>query len=184
MDRILNFVLLVLEAIGLYISISERKWLVFIFYTQLSNMVAAVSALLLVVLGHRPWIAALRYLSTCMLVLTFFVTVCVLIPLGDSPKVLLFSGNGLYQHLLCPLLCTISYIFFEKHCPKSALMLPVIVTLVYGLIMLALNALKAVDGPYPFFRVYQQPVGATVLWMVILLLITSGISWGVHRLAP
>ena len=184
MDRILCFVLLLLEAIGLYISISERKWLVFIFYTQLSNMVAAVSALLLVVLGHRPWIAALRYLSTCMLVLTFIVTVFVLIPMGGSPKKLLFSGNGPYHHLLCPVLGTISYIFFEQHCDSRVLMLPVIVTLVYGLIMLVLNALRKVDGPYPFFRVHNQPLRATVLWMVVLLLVTAGISWVVLKLAP
>lgn len=184
MDRILCFVLLVLEAIGLYISISSRKWLVFIFYTQLSNMAAAASALFLVMLGNRPWIASLRYLSTCMLVLTFLVTVFVLIPMGGSPKQLLFSGNGPYHHLLCPVLGTISYIFFEQHCAGSALMLPVIVTLVYGLIMLVLNALKIVDGPYPFFRVHNQPFQATVLWMVVLLLVTAGISWVVLRLAP
>ncbi len=63
-------------------------------------------------------------------------------------------------------------------------MLPVIVTLVYGLIMLVLNALRKVDGPYPFFRVHNQPLRATVLWMVVLLLVTAGISWVVLRLAP
>ncbi len=184
MDRILCFVLLLLETRGLYLSISRRKWEILIYYTQLSNLAATASALFLVILGHRPWIAALRYLSTCMLVLTFFVTLFVLIPMGGSPKKLLFSGNGPYHHLLCPVLGTISYIGFEGHCDSRMVLLPVIVTLVYGLIMLALNALRKVDGPYPFFRVHHQPVWMTVLWMVILLLVTAGISQGVHWLAP
>ena len=31
--------------------------------------------------------------------------------------------------------------------------------------MLILNGARVLDGPYPFLRVYNQPVWATVLWI-------------------
>ena len=144
--RILCVIVLLLEARGLSLSVSDRKWRILIFYTQLSNLITTVSALLLVVLGQSVWVTTLRYLSTCMLVMTFFVTTCVLIPMGGDPKKLLWSGNGLYHHVLSRILSTISYVFAERH--SGMIWLPVIVTLVYGLVMLYLNGIRKVDGPY------------------------------------
>ena len=127
------------------------------------------------------WVTVLRYLSNCMLVMTFFVTTCVLIPMGGDPKKLLWSGNGLYHHVLCPIVSTASYVFAEQH--SGMIWLPVIVTLVYGLVMLYLNGIRKVDGPYPFFRVHYQSAMATVLWMVALMAVMTGISAGVWAIA-
>lgn len=179
--RTLCVVVLLMEARGLSLSVSARRWRILVFYTQLSNLVTTVSALLLEVLGQPPWVTTLRYLSTCMLVMTFFVTTCVLIPMGGDPKKLLWSGNGLYLHILCPILSTFSYIFAERH--SGMIWLPVIVTLIYGLVMLYLNGIRKVEGPYPFFRVHNQTVTATVLWMVVLMAVMAGISAGVWAIA-
>ena len=116
-----------------------------------------------------------------MLVMTFLVTTCVLIPMGGDPKKLLWSGNGLYHHVLCPIISTASYVFAEQH--SGMIWLPVIVTLIYGLVMLYLNGIRKVDGPYPFFRVHNQSVAATVLWMVVLMAVMAGISAGVWAIA-
>jgi len=179
--RILCILVLLLEARGLSLSITGRKWKILVFYTQLSNLAATVSALLLVILGQPMWVTVLRYLSNCMLVMTFFVTTCVLIPMGGDPKKLLWSGNGLYHHVLCPIVSTASYVFAEQH--SGMIWLPVIVTLVYGLVMLYLNGIRKVDGPYPFFRVHYQSAMATVLWMVALMAVMTGISAGVWAIA-
>ena len=176
MARILCLCVLLLEIRGLSISIGGRKWMALVFYTQLSNLITALSALLLIVLGQLPWITVLRYLSTCMLVMTFFVTTCVLIPMGGDPQKLLWSGNGLYHHVLCPILSTLSYIFAERHVGGAVIWLPVLVTLVYGIIMLCLNALRKVDGPYPFFRVHNQSAFMTVLWVVVLMAVMAVIA--------
>ena len=176
MARILNLVVLALEMRGLSLSISDRKWMILIFYTQLSNLAAALSSLLLVLFGQPAWVTVFRYLSTCMLIMTFLVTVCVLIPMGGDPKKLLWSGNGLYHHVLCPILSSCSYLLVENHAERSAILLPVAVTLIYGLVMLYLNAKNKVDGPYPFFRVHKQSVAATVLWMVVLMCVIGGTS--------
>ena len=173
---ILCAAVLLMEARGLFITWPQRKWKLLVFYTQLSNLAATVSAALLLILGPAPWIAVLRYLSTCMLVMTFFVTAFVLVPMGGNPKVLLWSGSGIFHHVLCPVLTAVSYIFFELHAGLSSLWLPPAVTLLYGMIMLALNGAGKVDGPYPFFRVRHQSGRATVLWMTVLMAVVTGLS--------
>ena len=174
--RILCLIVLLLEIRGLSFSIPGRGWKTLIFYTQLSNLITAASAMLLAVLGQPYWITVLRYISTCMLVMTFLVTICVLVPMGGDPKMLLWSGNGLYHHILCPVISTASYILLEKHVPGSLIWLPAVITLAYGLVVLYLNWLKKVDGPYPFFRVHNQSMTATVIWMIVLMAVITGIS--------
>ena len=49
--RILCLIILLLEICGLSLSITDRKWMILIFYTQLSNLVTTVSALLLLILA-------------------------------------------------------------------------------------------------------------------------------------
>ena len=181
--RILCLIVLLLEMRGLSLSLTKRKWMMFVFYTQLSNLVTAVSALLLLIFGQPYAVTILRYLSTCMLVMTFFVTTCVLIPMGGDPKKLLWSGNGLYHHVLCPVISTASYILVERHAAGNLIWLSAVITLTYGLVMLYLNWRKKVDGPYPFFRIHNQSAAATVLWMAVLFAAISVISAVVWFLA-
>ena len=182
--RILCLIILLLEIRGLSLSIPGRKWMTLIYYTQLSNLATAVSAALLLIFGQPCWVTILRYVSACMLVMTFFVTTAVLIPMGGDPKKLLWSGNGLYHHVLCPVLSTASYILVEAHAPGSMIWLPPVLTLIYGVIMLYLNGKRKVDGPYPFFRVHNQSAAMSVLWMAVLFAAVTAISaavWAVSR---
>lgn len=169
-----NIIIVILEIIGLRISISRRKWKVFAYYTQLSNMVTCAGSLFYVVMGESIW---LRYLSTCMLLMTLIITTCILIPLGGDAKGLMIQGNGLYHHTLCPLLSTISYYLWESH-PQSWVVvgIPALVTIIYGVVMLAMNAIRKIDGPYPFFRVYHQSVQASVLWSIGMTLFIGVLS--------
>lgn len=181
MYMILNLIVIVLECIGLYISISARKLEIFAYYTQLSNLVTIVSSILLVLSGFNDLTVFLRYLSTCMLVMTFLITLFVLMPMGGGFRRLMLSGNGLYHHTLCPIISVYSYIVLEQH--TDCWYVPALVTLIYGLIMLYMNRIERFDGPYPFFRVNHQSRTATVLWVIVLLLIVSAISVGVARIA-
>ena len=58
--RVLCIVILVLEFRGLSMSLPRSKWKTFVFYTQLSNLVTAISAGCLVILGQLPWITGLE----------------------------------------------------------------------------------------------------------------------------
>ena len=167
--RIICLIILALETRGLFLSIGDRRWKVFAFYTQISNITTALSALLVVIFGETGITTMIRYLSSCMLVMTFIVTTCVLIPMGGNPKMLLFSGNGFYHHLVIPVVSVCSYLVFEQHVTNAgAILIPTIMTFLYGIIMLYMNYKDWFDGPYPFFRVKQQSVKATVLWMSVL----------------
>lgn len=51
-----------------------------------------------------------------------------------------------------------------------------IYTLVYGIVLIFLNIIHAVNGPYPFLMVYEQPVWATLLWAITILGGVYGLS--------
>ena len=178
--RVLCLIVLALELRGFSISLPRGKWKTFIFYTELSNLAAAMSAFCLLVFGQSAWITAFRYLSICMLVMTFLVTTCVLVPMGGDPKILLWSGTGLYHHVLCPVISAVSYILIENHAEREPVWLPILITVAYGLIMMFMNGIGKVDGPYPFFRVRKQSVPVTIFWVAVLIAVIAAISFAVY----
>ena len=66
------------------------------FYTQLSNAAAFFSALALLCLGSFTWVTAFRYLSVCMLMMTMFVTIFILVPAIKDTRLLLWSRAGFF----------------------------------------------------------------------------------------
>ena len=180
--KIMCLIILLLEMRGMSLSLADRNWKkLLIFYTQLSNLITMVSVILLLIFGELSWIKVLRYLSTCMLILTFLVTVFVLVPMGGNAKKLLWSGHGLYFHILCPVSSVLSYIMIEEH--KGIVWLPVAVTMVYGVVLLYLNWFRIIDGPYPFFRINNQSAASRILWMLVLVAVMTAISAGVNMIA-
>lgn len=177
MAAILNLIICILEIIAFFKVLKGRNIRkCFIYYTQLSNLMTLISSFLFVLLGTKNFVEVLRFLSVCMLIMTFFVTVTVLVPITKDPKGLLFSGSGLFHHLIIPILSSVTYLFFEKRADIRWIWLPAAVTLAYGLIMLYLNYRKKVDGPYPFFMLERMGVKKVTVWMICLMLIISGIS--------
>ena len=171
-----NIIVIILELIGLTLSAKRRGWQLLQFYTQLSNIVALLSSICFLLAGEKA--AWLCFTGTCMLIMTFVVTLLILIPMGAGFKKMMLTGSGLYHHTLCPILSTVSYLLWEGH--ADVWYIPVILTFAYGMLMLYLNGKGKVDGPYPFFRVKQQNAFATVLWMAALTGIITLISLAVN----
>ncbi len=184
MARILNLAIVILELIA-FVRVRKNRSLKesLIFYTQISNILTLFSSVLLVILGQRYFVEVFRFLSVCMLVMTFFVTACILVPLSGRGRELLFSGSGLFHHLIIPVLSAISFLFAEDRVSLVWIWLPVTVTLIYGLIMLYLNASGVIDGPYPFFRIKKLGVRLTVLYMAGLMIAVGffSIAMGFRR---
>ena len=176
-----NCIVIVLEIIGLKISISDRKWTILAYYTQISNIITLISSVCLVAFGPGGFTCGLRYISTCMLTMTFLITLCVLVPMGGGFRKLMLSGNGLYHHTLCPIISVASYILWEKH--NSVILLPVLITFVYGITMIYLNYKRRFDGPYPFFRVHNQSSETTAMWIGVLIVIITMISRVIELIA-
>ena len=148
----------------------------FMYYTIISNVLSAVASLLVVIFGLRYFV---EIVSVCLMVMTFFVTACILMPLSKGTRPFLYKGSGLFHHFICPGLSVISYVFFENRVPIYWMWLPVAVTLTYGVIMVLLNHVGKVDGPYPFFQIRTYGAKKIVLWMSLLLVVTSAIAAGV-----
>ena len=175
----LNVVLIIIILLEIWgITAVKTKQLLgsMIYYTQLSNAAAMVSAFFLLVLGNRTWITGFRFLSVCMLVMTGLVTAFVLQPLLKNNRLLFWSRSGFFLHIVCPIVNVISYYCLEPHAEKAMVFLPPAVTLLYGGIMLYMNYIHKIDGPYPFLRIHKQSAKATVLWILVLLIVIGTIS--------
>lgn len=109
--------------------------------------------------------------------MTFFVVVCVLIPMGAGFKAMLWDQGRIFTHVLVPL--TGVYCFWKNDkrelCGYSWLAMP-IVTVSYGIVMMMLNGLNLYQGPYPFFEVNHQSIFMTVFWILLLGTISTLIS--------
>ncbi len=176
---ILNILIIILEMAGASRSEMKVTLRTFVFYTQISNAMTFISSILLILFGSRPWTVMLRYTSCCFMLMTFIIVIFVLVPMSREVKKLLFSGTGLYFHLLCPLTSIASYILFESH--AHLWILPTVLTFIYGMAMLYLNYIGKVDGPYPFFRVRRQSKTATLLWMTALTCLIAFLSFILSR---
>ncbi len=177
MARVLNLLIVILEVIGFSKSFKWHGFKKnFIYYTQISNLVTLVSSLLLVLFGTTTSVEVLRFLSVCMMIMTLLVTACILVPMSGKVREFLFSGSGLFQHLLIPIISTLTYMLLEKRASIKWIWLPLSVTLFYGLIMLYLNHTKRIEGPYPFFMIRSMGKKLTTIWMVCLMVVMGLIS--------
>ena len=142
------------------------------------------------------WLKRLKFISTSCLAMTFLTVVIILAPMyedGNGWYIMLFTGSMLYHHFLNPVLAILSLVLFER-LPRLPLDMPkvslpmtmatgpvrstsvksaspwaLVPTILYGLYDLHGNITGAIDGPYPFMRVYDQTIQETLMWFTIIL---------------
>ena len=164
-------------------------------YTEDSNIFAAAVCTLVAVCqlwciftgGELPrWLKRLKFMATSCLLLTFLTVVFVLAPMNGEGGLymLLCTSSMLYHHLLNPMAALLSYLLLERepHLPRSDVRWALLPTLAYAAVILPLNILRVIVGPYPFFEVYHQPVYVSVLWAVGLLGVNYLYAWLLWRL--
>ena len=117
MDNAINILIFVITAISfLFCFRKDGRWDLragkksLRFFTILSNLFCAVSALLWV-LSSSYWAWLLKYVGTVAVTVTLLTVIFFLGPnMGYKP---LFSGKDLYLHLCGPLLAIVSFCFME-----------------------------------------------------------------------
>ncbi len=191
---ILNLVVAALASVGLIIQLVQTPTIeIFKYYTILSNTLCIIISLTLSVFyGLNTFvkpvkipkvISVIKYVDVVMLLVTFLTVVFFLSwtlhekdTFFEQLVWLLSDGSMLYHHTLVPLISLISFIFYEKHNLKPFFMtfVPSLVTLVYGIIFLVLNATGVLKAPYPFLDTVEQPIYFCVLIIVAVLLIVYG----------
>ena len=178
MALLLNIILAALEMTGLYISCRTSQQSIFLFYTQDSNILALLGCLPPIISwlagkAAPKWAQRLKYISVCCVTVTFLVVLFVLVPMEGEGGVrkMFLDGAMLYMHLLCPLLALANFILFEDTpaLKKGDIARAIVPTVIYALVMIALNLLHVVDGPYPFLRVYEQPLIVSLGWSLIII---------------
>ena len=101
---------------------------------------------------------------------TFLVVLLVLSWMYGDLWYILTAGSMLYTHTLCPLIALGTFIgFAPKGFKKVDAVKAISFTVIYGLIAIVLNIMRVLKGPYPFLYVYEQPVWATVFWVVTII---------------
>ena len=174
------------EIAGLVFSIEKHGWWKqFRYYTQWSNyllfLITIVHLICLLRNKMPAWAERGHYYATCLTTVTFLVTVCILIPWYGHPEFFLLQTNGLFHHLLCPVLAVASLPFLRRMEKKDS-KIALIPTLLYGIVMYTLNYLRVMDGPYPFLKVHEQAWYMSVLWFLVLLALSYGIAVVLRKL--
>ncbi|WP_296890319.1 hypothetical protein [uncultured Methanobrevibacter sp.] len=171
----LNVLLVVLEVIALIQYWNGNGSLNFIYYTIDSNIfVLIASVLYLITRKNVPKAVQLaKYSSALSVLITLLIVVFVLYPMSNFDFEFLFLKDAAFlMHVVCPVMATVSFLFFEKSSLDNSFknnLRSLYFTIVYAIVLISLNILKVVSGPYPFLKVYEQPVFMTVLWLAGIL---------------
>ena len=166
---ILNVILVISELIGIVLLLFNGG-IDLIYYTNISNILALVVSIFFIINYKKKSKAIndLRFMSTSCLAVTFLVVLFILSPMYQfNYRLLMFTDVFFLFHTLCPLLSIISYIFFEEGSKNKYLGLSF--TLIYGIVLIILNALRIVNGPYPFLMVYKQGVIMSIVWFILII---------------
>ena len=170
----LSIIIIILEIIALIVCYNSFG-INLAYYTIDSNIFLLISTILyLLTINNVPKIVQLlKYSSTLSVFITFLVVVFVLYPMYDFNFQFMFlDGPNLYMHVLCPLLAGISFIFFDSNEIENSLknnLRSLYFTIIYAIILISLNILNVVSGPYPFLKVNQQSPLMSLFWIVLML---------------
>ena len=113
----------------------------FRYFTTLSNLFCALTALLLLLcelFGAMPaWAVTLKYMGTVAVTVTFFTVFLFLLPASRSIEGLFSNGPEIIMHVVTPLLALLSFLCFES-CDLSAWIIPlgVLPVVIYGWVYL------------------------------------------------
>lgn len=166
-------------------------FVIFRYYTILSNIVAGASALILliyhlIVLKKKTdipiWAENFKYTGTTVVSVTFLTVVFFLGLLYGYAS--MFSGASLYTHLITPLLCIISFLFFDgiKKLRLIDIVFPIALTIIYGIVYVV-NVIVIGEGKGGWPDFYGFNIGG--MWyisVVIMLAGTALLSFGLYIL--
>ncbi|SFK84857.1 hypothetical protein SAMN05216390_10412 [Lachnospiraceae bacterium KH1T2] len=173
-DIILNVAIIIMEVIGLTMEFITGNQF-FVYYTVDSNIIALLSAVVYLICRNQNsrFAVILRYVATCALSLTMLIVFLVLMPThikSGTALSYIVGWDSTFVHVLCPVASFISFMFYEKNdlLKSEDVRFPVGYTIIYGVIIVMLNIVGKVYGPYNFLRIYDQPVWMSIFWTVFI----------------
>ena len=170
MALILNIAIVIVELIGFGYTLMKEHSIAIEYYTNDSNLLALFSSLLYIVFygKNKEFVKDLRFITTNCLTVTFLVVVFILSPMFQfNYKLLMFTNIYFLFHTLSPILSFISYAYFEEKSKKTYK--GILFTILYAIIIVILNIIGIVTGPYPFLKIKEQSIIMTLLWGMIII---------------
>lgn len=176
----INLLIIILEIIGFILVFNELGITSLEYYTEDSNLLLLISSFIFLICLVKnkelpSWFKSLRYCAIVSTTLTLIIVLTVLSWTTDlGLHHLLFGGSMLYHHTICPVLAIFAFMI-EKYDELNVIH-GLYFTIIYAIIMISLNILKIVEGPYPFLLIYNQPIIHSVIWTMVILAITYAIA--------
>ena len=169
--------------------LSEKNFTSFRYFTTLSNLLAALVALVFIIFKISPagknceklpvWLYILKIAAVTAVAFTMIITMGYLAPTSKRGYFALFMNSNLFMHFLTPMLCIISFIFFEPaEKPAFGLSFAGIIPAVLYASAYTPNVLLHLDNgkPDPAYDWYGfLAFGLNTIWFVIPLL--ALIAW-------
>ena len=178
---LINLLIIILEIMGFVLVFKEMGITSLEYYTEDSNLLLLLSSIILLIQISKnneipSWFKSFRYIAIVSTTLTLIIVLTVLSWTTELGLYhLLFHESMLYHHTLCPVLAILSFVFVERYDNLHTIH-GLYFTAVYGIIMIILNALKIVEGPYPFLLVHNQPIIHSIIWTALIFAITYAIA--------
>lgn len=178
---LINLLIIILEIMGFVLVFKEMGITSLEYYTEDSNLLLLLSSIILLIQISKnneipSWFKSFRYIAIVSTTLTLIIVLTVLSWTTELGLYhLLFHESMLYHHTVCPVLAIISFVFLERYENLHAIQ-GLYFTAIYGIIMISLNALKIVKGPYPFLLVHNQPIIHSIIWTALIFAITYAIA--------
>lgn len=187
---LLNILIILFEIIGFIIIYKNYGGIDYEYYTEDSNILALFSSIiyvffLLINKKIPKWISVFKYMTTICLSVTFFVVLFVLIPMDNFNFYgLLIKDAFVFQHLICPLLSIITFVFFDNlgEYTKKDTLFGLNLTVIYSIVLSVLNVLGTVRGPYPFLMIREQSLFESVMWYIVMISFAYLIAFSLRKL--
>ena len=196
----LVFMLIGFQFMGYEKRLSATTAEAFRFFTVDSNVIAGIACLIMVIFEIRllkgkteslpAWLYSLKHIATVGVAITFFTVLLILAPFFEGGFFALYMNSNLFFHLIIPLLCMISFMFFEgtRRLRFGQTFLGIITMLVYG-VFYAANVMTHMSGgqvssKYDWYGLFSGTIAPWPVMMAIMVVmawIISFLLWLINR---
>ncbi len=167
----MNIFVSVAEIVGFAFAVPQYGWNSLYYYTLLSNAFAlGVCVFCCFAVWKHPKTCCNLYFVVCTMLTFTFVAVSVGFFIAGEVDLLFLQPSSLFHHVVCPVLALANFLLF---CPKELQfrwgVVAICATVLYGIVMIALNSIHVVVGPYFFFDLYTNGVLATIVYSLCMI---------------
>lgn len=111
-----------------------------------------------------------RYMAVTASSLTFVVAVLIAFPMTGFDFIPYFESVNLLECIICPVLAYFSFTYLGDYSDfgKRETLLATLPGVLYNAVIVILNGVGVLDGPYSFQKADEQGIGTTLFWTALV----------------